>query len=144
MLIVSKAEKPIILDGQYEVNGNVLILPITGNGRCNMSLSYKIIIFWFYLKLTYLFLFFLDNFKFSAKMQMTVIPKNGKTYLEIQNLTWKFNTTKLHMKFDNLFNGNKALGNYTLIIINIVLIIMQVFIHCICNEINYVYSKYYK
>lgn len=41
---------------------------------------------------------------------MTTIAKKGNTHLEIKNLSWTFNTTKLHIELDNLFNGNKELG----------------------------------
>lgn len=31
--------KPLVITGQYTVNGKVLVLPITGNGACNIVLS---------------------------------------------------------------------------------------------------------
>lgn len=39
MLIESEAQKPIILQGLYEMNGQILVLPIVGNGRCKISLG---------------------------------------------------------------------------------------------------------
>lgn len=36
--------------------------------------------------------------------------KNKVPYFKIQSLSWKFTTTKLHIKLDNLFNGDKVLG----------------------------------
>lgn len=36
--------------------------------------------------------------------------KNGSIFLEIQDLSGKFTTSRINIKFDNLFNGNKALG----------------------------------
>lgn len=41
---------------------------------------------------------------------MKQVIKNGKTYLEIERLKFTFIPTKLGLKFDNLFNGDKALG----------------------------------
>lgn len=32
-------QKPIILEGQYETNGRVIILPINGNGTCRFTLG---------------------------------------------------------------------------------------------------------
>lgn len=43
---------------------------------------------------------------------MRPIVKNGNTHLEIVSLTWKFVTSKLHIKLDNLFGGDKVLGEY--------------------------------
>lgn len=34
-----RLQKPIILEGLYEVNGKVLVLPITGNGTCRVTLG---------------------------------------------------------------------------------------------------------
>lgn len=31
--------EPIILQGDYKINGKVLILPITGLGKCKLTLS---------------------------------------------------------------------------------------------------------
>lgn len=32
-------QKPIVLQGLYEANGKVLILPIVGNGTCRITLG---------------------------------------------------------------------------------------------------------
>lgn len=47
---------------------------------------------------------------------MKPIVKNDVTYLEIQTLSWKFSTTKMHMRLNNLFNGDKTLGMWCKII----------------------------
>jgi len=39
------------------------------------------------------------------------VLKNGNKHLEIGNISWTFTASKLNLKFDNLFNGDKALGN---------------------------------
>jgi len=39
MSIASEAEKPIILEGLYEMNGKILVLPVIGNGKCKISLG---------------------------------------------------------------------------------------------------------
>lgn len=43
MSIESEAQKPIVLEGMYEIDGRILILPIIGNGRCMISLGLKTI-----------------------------------------------------------------------------------------------------
>lgn len=47
-----------------------------------------------------------------SSVQMKPVARNGNTYLEIVSLSWKFVTSKLHIKLDNLFNGDKVLGKY--------------------------------
>ncbi|KAE8749172.1 hypothetical protein FOCC_FOCC004079 [Frankliniella occidentalis] len=39
------------------------------------------------------------------------ITKNGQKHLAVDKLSLSFDTSKLHMRFDNLFNGNKELGD---------------------------------
>lgn len=41
---------------------------------------------------------------------MTQALKNGSTFLVVQDLSWKFTTSRININFDNLFNGNKVLG----------------------------------
>jgi len=35
--------KPIVMDGDYEISGKVLILPIVGKGRCKINIGNIII-----------------------------------------------------------------------------------------------------
>jgi len=47
-------QKPIVLEGQYETNGRVVILPINGNGTCRFALgnlklfNNKLSVLWFF------------------------------------------------------------------------------------------------
>jgi hypothetical protein len=54
--------------------------------------------------------FFLDVPKFYDTVIMNPVVKNGSTHLEVDSLSWKFTATKLYIKMDNLFNGDKVLG----------------------------------
>ncbi|KAL5235485.1 hypothetical protein ACI65C_002895 [Semiaphis heraclei] len=83
-------QKPIVLEGQYETNGRVVILPINGNGTCRFAL---------------------DDYKSFSVIKMKPVLRNGNTYLEVQSLDWKFTTSKMHLKMNNLFNGDKVLGD---------------------------------
>ena len=56
--------------------------------------------------------FFLEDFKLTGILQMTKSLKNGSIFLEIEDLSWKFTTSRINIKFDNLFNGNKVLGEW--------------------------------
>lgn len=59
---------------------------------------------------TYARFFSLDFSKITGSAQMKPIVKNGLTYLTVEKLLLKFKTENMHLKFDNLFNGDKALG----------------------------------
>jgi len=52
----------------------------------------------------------LENFKLAGKLKMTQALKNGSIFLVVQDLSWKFSTSKINIHFDHLFNGNKVLG----------------------------------
>jgi len=55
--------------------------------------------------------FFIDVSKLVGTVQMKPVVKNGNKYLEIVKISWKFTPTNMKIKLDNLFNGDKALGN---------------------------------
>lgn len=55
---------------------------------------------------------FLDDYKSFTVVQLKPRVKHGDTYLEVEKLSWKFTTSKLHIKLNNLFNGDKLLGMY--------------------------------
>lgn len=120
--------KPLQITGQYTVNGKVLVLPITGNGPCNIVLrtflTITIIIFststfiCLNIRKYYVPLFFTISM-FSVdepvleleEMSGTPFEKNGKTFVQIKKVNVKVaNVKKLNVKLENLFNGNKQLG----------------------------------
>lgn len=43
---------------------------------------------------------------------MKPMVKQGVTYMDVSDIRLKFTTTKLRIKLDNLFKGDKALGKY--------------------------------
>lgn len=90
-------QKTIVLEGDYEISGKVLILPIIGKGKCKINL---------------------DVAKLVGTIQMKTVEKNGNKHLEIVNISWKFTPTKLNLKFENLFNGDKALGDNMNVFLN--------------------------
>ncbi|KAL5240746.1 hypothetical protein ACI65C_008157 [Semiaphis heraclei] len=84
--------KPLEITGQYTVNGKVLVLPITGNGPCSIVLNEPV------LEL--------------EEMSGTPFEKNGKTFVQIKKVNLKVASVKnLKVNLENLFNGNKQLGD---------------------------------
>uniref|UniRef100_A0A1B0CV07 Putative hemolymph juvenile hormone binding protein n=1 Tax=Lutzomyia longipalpis TaxID=7200 RepID=A0A1B0CV07_LUTLO len=74
----------ISLIGPYTINGRVLILPVQGKGDSNITL---------------------DN--------ADKITKNGKDYLQTDDLKLTFKTTRAWIYLGNLFNGDQTLGPTT-------------------------------
>ncbi|XP_022909552.1 protein takeout-like [Onthophagus taurus] len=81
---------PMIIESQYEINGRILILPITGNGPSKITLEKGI---------------------YSYVVDLKTIEKKGVEYLAIDksNLEAKLGHVRFH--FENLFNGDKRLGD---------------------------------
>lgn len=80
----------VTLEGDYKINGRVLILPIQGVGKSVLSF---------------------DNVEIVIKYKPRVIVKNGKEYIQTEKFKLEFDTAKFSLHFTNLFNGDKALGD---------------------------------
>lgn len=87
---VNATLKQIKLIGDYKINGRVLVLPITGTGKSNLTL---------------------DNLKINIKYTLRSTVKNNKVYVQTTKFRFTFDTERLHMYLENLFNGDKALSD---------------------------------
>lgn len=67
-----------------------MILPIQGQGKSDLVF---------------------DNANLVVKYKPTVMQKNGKNYIKTDTFKLDFDTTQLHIRLENLFNGDKALGD---------------------------------
>ncbi|KAK7583750.1 hypothetical protein V9T40_004713 [Parthenolecanium corni] len=76
--------------GKYKVSGQVLILPITGDGDANITL-------------------FNVDFSFYYDYDLER-RENGKHYFKITNSTLLHNIGGMYIYLKNLFNGDKLLG----------------------------------
>jgi len=83
----------ILLEAKYTMTGRILIIPLDGSGRARISLRD--------IKLQYLFDYDL------------VKGKDGKDYMKMKNDDLKYDIGKAILKLDNLFNGDKVLGEST-------------------------------
>uniref|UniRef100_A0A8D8QAY4 Protein takeout n=1 Tax=Cacopsylla melanoneura TaxID=428564 RepID=A0A8D8QAY4_9HEMI len=83
-------DKPIVLDGMYKIKGNILVLPITGHGKSNLTLT---------------------NFRCHMAITGKPVDKSGKTHWEVEEFVFKLKASRLYVKLENLFNGDKALGD---------------------------------
>lgn len=56
---------------------------------------------------------FSDNVDIKVKFAPNLVTKNGKQHIQIPANKFKlvFDTTRLYLRLDNLFNGDKTLGD---------------------------------
>lgn len=76
----------------YRMDGKVLILPVQGNGQSNLTLL---------------------NTESSIKFSGKPIEKNGKVYMQTDNLKFSLQPSKMIVQFGNMFNGDPLLGPTT-------------------------------
>lgn len=80
----------ITIHGKYKIDGRVLVLPIQGEGNAHLVF---------------------DNANLVVKYKPKVIQKNGKNFIQTEKFQLDFDTSRLHINLENLFNGDKALGD---------------------------------
>lgn len=80
----------ITINGKYKIDGRVLVLPIKGEGDAHLVL---------------------DNMTLNVIYKPKVIVKKGKEYIQTDKFKLDFDTQQLHMKLENLFNGDKKLSD---------------------------------
>ncbi|XP_055850815.1 protein takeout-like [Episyrphus balteatus] len=80
----------VTLFGDYTIKGKVLILPVSGNGKSNITM---------------------DNLRLKVSILAESLVKDGETYMNVKNVKLQIETSRLHFDFRNLFNGDKVLGD---------------------------------
>ncbi|XP_065208837.1 protein takeout-like isoform X2 [Planococcus citri] len=88
----------IYIEGNYEVTGRILILPIVGNGKANVTITD--------LKITYKY-----DWDYITK-------KNGRKYMNITTSSLGYQNGRTYFQLENLFNGDKLLGENMLTFLN--------------------------
>lgn len=95
----------ITITGKYKIDGRVLVLPIQGEGNAHLVF---------------------DNANLVVKYKPKVVEKNGKQFIQTERFQLDFDTTKLDINLENLFNGDKALGNTVFYFSNYIIYILHV------------------
>uniref|UniRef100_A0A1A9WGV9 Uncharacterized protein n=1 Tax=Glossina brevipalpis TaxID=37001 RepID=A0A1A9WGV9_9MUSC len=85
-----KVPGPLSIIGDYVISGKVLILPIQGEGKSNIT--------------------FVDV-TITVDFTGTPVEKDDGTYMKLENFHLHVEPKFIIYKFDNLFNGDKALGD---------------------------------
>ncbi|VVC25552.1 Hypothetical protein CINCED_3A006228 [Cinara cedri] len=83
-------DESFVLEGMYNIQGKIIILPINGDGKSNLTLA---------------------GLKVSIDINGKPVTRKNEEYMELETLDLKFSTSRLYIQLDNLFNGDKALGN---------------------------------
>ncbi|KAF9422612.1 hypothetical protein HW555_001816 [Spodoptera exigua] len=88
--IVIKLECPVKLDGEYELDGQVLVLKVGGNGKIHV---------------------FLKKLVIEVTLDMVKKQKNGEEYMKVKKFTHTYELTeKSELVFEGLFQKNKVLS----------------------------------
>ncbi|KAL3271592.1 hypothetical protein HHI36_022067 [Cryptolaemus montrouzieri] len=80
----------IVLKATYTVKGKILVLDVYGHGNCTFSL---------------------ENETGSFSMDLETYTKNDQMYIKGTNPQFEFDTERCVFNFENLFDGNKLLGD---------------------------------
>ena len=78
------------LAGDYTMTGRILLLPIVGHGKANITMV---------------------NLKTVHELIGEPIKKNGETYIRFKEYNIKLIPGRVYLNFENLFNGDRLLGN---------------------------------
>lgn len=76
--------------GDYTMDGRVLVLPVTGKGKSNITMIGLVT---------------------THELIAEPITKKGEIYMKLKDYKISFTPKRVYMSFTNLFNGDKALGD---------------------------------
>ncbi|XP_069683452.1 protein takeout-like isoform X1 [Periplaneta americana] len=89
--LISESQTPIFrFDADYVIDGQILVLPIRGKGVCNITL---------------------ESLTAVHDIKGKPVTRDGEVYMELTSYGLKLKTKRLHTRFENLFNGDKTLGD---------------------------------
>lgn len=86
----AKLDSPISLLAKYKINGKVLVLPISGFGDCNITLAEP---------------------ETTIEFTGEEVTRDNFKYIIFKDLQFRLKPKHVSMQFENLFNGNRALGD---------------------------------
>ncbi|KAH8420923.1 hypothetical protein KR222_009836, partial [Zaprionus bogoriensis] len=79
----------LYLESEYSIKGKIMMMPLLGDGNCKLELM---------------------NISMQTELYGQEYSKNGASYLKIKDIKVKYDLSNVHIQLDNLFNGDKALG----------------------------------
>ncbi|EDW84222.1 uncharacterized protein Dwil_GK14019 [Drosophila willistoni] len=87
--VVSMTFPQLHMESDYSIKGKIMMMPLLGDGRCKVDLT---------------------NITMNTELVGQEYTKHGSTFLRIIDVKVKYELSNVHMHLDNLFNGDKALG----------------------------------
>lgn len=88
----------LTLEADYVMNGQFLVLPIKGNGRCKMEFT---------------------GLNVTLQLRAKPLTRKGRNYWDVVNFEINVHSLQdLQVHFDNLFNGDKRLSDTTNSVLN--------------------------
>lgn len=78
------------INGDYTMTGKILVLPINGEGRCNVTMI---------------------DVDFLSDARGDYFQKNNKTYINLHTLKLKLRPKRVHFFFENLFKNDQKLSS---------------------------------
>ncbi|XP_066592798.1 protein takeout-like [Prorops nasuta] len=89
--LLSEAYNPQVeFVADYKINGRILVLPVTGNGKSNITMY---------------------DLKTETNIYCEKYQKKGETFIRVKDYVVKFSPGRVSLQFDNLFNGDTVLGD---------------------------------
>ncbi|XP_017119144.1 protein takeout [Drosophila elegans] len=88
--IVSLTFPNLHMESDYSIKGKIMMMPLLGDGHCKVDLT---------------------NITMRTELIGQEYNKNGANYLKINTVNVKYELSDVHIHLDNLFNGDKALGD---------------------------------
>ncbi|XP_011863107.1 PREDICTED: protein takeout [Vollenhovia emeryi] len=90
LIFTSRSYNPRVdFTADYKLDGRVLLLPIRGEGKCNISMH---------------------DLVSTHDIRFETFEKDGDTYMRAKKYITKFIPKHVTLNFDNLFNGQRAIG----------------------------------
>ncbi|EFA05092.1 Protein takeout-like Protein [Tribolium castaneum] len=97
-LILDLRYPQVQMDFDYEISGKILLLPIYGKGPGSIT--------------------FLGNPRFILTFEMAEFEKRKKKFMTVTNATLSMEPQLIQFHLENLFNGDKALGDNVVQVMN--------------------------
>ncbi|KAH8332741.1 hypothetical protein KR074_009972 [Drosophila pseudoananassae] len=87
--IVSLTFPKLHMESEYSIKGKIMMMPLLGDGHCSIDLR---------------------NITLQTELIGQEYKDNGVTYLKINEVKIQYQLSDVQIHLDNLFNGDKALG----------------------------------
>lgn len=88
--ILSLTFPKLHMESDYSIKGKIMMMPLLGDGHCKVDLV---------------------NITMRTELIGQEYKKNGANFLKINTVKVKYELSDVHIHLDNLFNGDKALGD---------------------------------